>query len=51
MNRYVADTHALLWHLYGSPKLSPTVKTIFARVDAGEDGVMVSAITLVESSI
>lgn len=39
MNRYVADTHALLWHLYGSPKLSPTVKAIFERVDAGEDKV------------
>jgi PIN domain nuclease of toxin-antitoxin system len=48
MNRYVADTHALIWHLYGNPKLSPAVKAIFERTDVGEDSVIVSAITLVE---
>lgn len=48
MNRYVADTHALIWHLYSSPKLSPAAKAIFERTDAGEDGIIVSAMTLVE---
>lgn len=48
MNRYVTDTHALIWHLYDSPKLPPTVRAIFARADAGEDEIIIPSITLVE---
>jgi PIN domain nuclease of toxin-antitoxin system len=48
MSQYVADTHALIWHLYADPKLSPTCQTIFDRTDAGEDTIFVPSITLIE---
>ena len=35
MSRYVTDTHALLWHLYTNPKLSPAAKSIFRLVNLG----------------
>jgi PIN domain nuclease of toxin-antitoxin system len=42
----VADTHALIWALLGSPRLSPTARA--AMTVAGTDSVGVSAISLVE---
>lgn len=48
MNHYVTDTHALIWHLYESPKLPPNVRAIFERADAGEDTIIIPTITVVE---
>jgi PIN domain nuclease of toxin-antitoxin system len=48
VSSYVTDTHALLWHLYGNSKLSPTAKSIFDRADAGDDEILIPAIVLVE---
>jgi len=48
MSQYVTDTHALIWHLYADPKLSPTCQSIFDRTDAGEDTIFVPSITLIE---
>ena len=48
MSQYVTDTHALIWHLYADPKLSPTCQSIFDRTDAGEDAIFVPSITLIE---
>lgn len=48
MSQYVTDTHALIWHLYADPKLSPTCQSIFDRTDAGEDAIFVPNITLIE---
>lgn len=45
---YVADTHAFLWYLTASPRLSQRAKRIFDSVDAGEDTLVIPAIVLVE---
>ena len=42
----VADTHALIWALLGSPRLSPAARA--AMTVGGTDSVGVSAISLVE---
>ncbi len=48
MNRWVTDTHALLWHLYNAKRLSPKVRSIFSEADAGECQIVIPAIVLVE---
>lgn len=48
MNRYVADTHALVWHLQANPKLSPHAQTIFLDADKGAHQIFVPSIVLVE---
>lgn len=48
MAQYVADTHALVWHLTASPSLSPSAKGIFTRADRGEDRILIPAIVIVE---
>ena len=48
MKRYVTDTHALVWHLQSSPKLSATARTIFHETDAGQCQIVVPTIVLVE---
>ncbi len=48
MSRYVTDTHALYWHLEGSPKLSETARQIFREADAGNHQIMIPSIVLVE---
>lgn len=45
---YVLDTHALIWHLQNSPRLSPTVRSILTQVDGGEAVAVVPTIVLVE---
>ncbi|MCA9946585.1 MAG: PIN domain-containing protein [Anaerolineales bacterium] len=49
MNRWVTDTHGLLWHLYNANKLSAQVKEIFVRADNGEHQIVIPAIVLVET--
>lgn len=46
MIRAVADTHALIWAVYGDPRLSPAARAVFATV--GADQIALSAISLAE---
>lgn len=48
MTRYVTDTHALVWHLQASPKLSQTGQAIFNDADRGVNEITVPSIVLVE---
>lgn len=48
MNRWVTDTHALLWHLYNAKRLSSKVSRIFSEADVGECQIIIPAIVLVE---
>ncbi|MCP4421957.1 MAG: type II toxin-antitoxin system VapC family toxin, partial [Chloroflexi bacterium] len=48
MNRWVTDTHALVWHLYSAKRLSDKVKSIFSEADAGKCQIVIPAIVLVE---
>lgn len=45
---YVVDTHAFLWHLTDSPKLSPKARDIFDLCDQGKVTIIISAIVLLE---
>jgi len=45
---YVTDTHAFLWYLTDSPKLSRKVKNIFDLCDQGKVTVIISAVILLE---
>ncbi|HUT36252.1 MAG TPA: type II toxin-antitoxin system VapC family toxin [Planctomycetota bacterium] len=48
MAAVVADTHALLWYVFSSPKLSaPALRAMEEALSSG-DGIYVCAITLVE---
>ena len=44
----VADTHALVWYLEDSPRLSPAARETFEACDRGEIVVYVPTICLVE---
>jgi PIN domain nuclease of toxin-antitoxin system len=48
MNRFVTDTHPLVWHLTGKPKLSPSAKKVFAETDAGLYQILIPGIVLIE---
>ncbi len=48
MNRYVMDTHPLVWHLSSDERLSATAKRLFASASAGSDQVLVPGIVLIE---
>ena len=48
MSRYVTDTHAFVWHLQSSAKLSQRARTIFREADAGANEIVVPRIVLVE---
>lgn len=45
---YVADTHAVLWHLTNNPKLSTEARRRFLKADEGEAVIFVSAISSIE---
>lgn len=45
---YVADTHALLWHLANSPSLAHNAKIAFNQAKMGQAAVIVPAIVLAE---
>ena len=47
-NRYVTDTHALVWHLQKSSKLSAVAQSIFYQVDHGQGTIFIPTIVLVE---
>ena len=48
-NLYLADTHALLWHLFQPTRLSQTAKNAFAEVDANEAILQVPLIVIAEA--
>ncbi|MBI3335349.1 MAG: PIN domain-containing protein [Candidatus Portnoybacteria bacterium] len=48
MDYYIVDTHAFLWYLADSPKLSRKVKNIFDSIDAGDAIAILPAIVLLE---
>jgi len=48
MNRYVTDTHALIWHLTGNLKLSQKAKDIFNKADDGMLQIIIPSIILIE---
>ena len=48
MPLYLADTHALLWYLADSPRLSVSAKQAFDQAKAGQATVIVPAIVLAE---
>ena len=45
---YVTDTHAFLWYLANSPKLSSKARNIFDLCDQGKVTIIISAIVLLE---
>ena len=47
--RYVADTHAFLWYLIDSPKLSKKARAIFDLSTQGQAIIIIPAIVLLES--
>jgi len=49
MSQYVTDTHPLLWHISGDPRLSAVARTIFTEADAGLHQILVPGIVLVEA--
>ncbi len=48
MKAHVADTHALIWYIQDSPRLSPRVRLLFSRADEGEASIVIPTIVLVE---
>lgn len=48
MISFVADTHAVIWHLFDDPRLSQLARQAFASAAASGLQVGVSSITLVE---
>ena len=48
MNEYVADTHALLWYLQNSPRLSQNANAAFDEADNGNALIYIPAIVLAE---
>lgn len=45
---YVADTHAFLWYLIDSPKLSKKARAVFDSCEKGEAVIIIPAIVLLE---
>ena len=45
---FVADTHALIWHMTDSPRLSPLAKAHFLEADRGEAIIYLSVISAIE---
>jgi PIN domain nuclease of toxin-antitoxin system len=48
MNRYVTDTHALIWYLVGSSRLSHRARAVFDEAVAGNAQVVIPAIVIAE---
>jgi len=51
MTSFVADTHALVWHLTNSTRLGRAARHAFAQADRGRATCQVPAIALVEISL
>ncbi len=46
--RAVADTHAVIWYIFGDTRLSLTARNLIAQIAADGDRVAFSSITLAE---
>src|SRR5581483_3694585 len=46
--RAVADTHAVIWYLFGDRRRSSAARAVFEEAAVDGDVIMVSALTLVE---
>ena len=44
----VADTHTVIWYIFGNPRLSSTAKTFIDVAEANGDQIGISSITLIE---
>jgi predicted nucleic acid-binding protein len=49
VSAYVADTHALIWHLTADAQLSATCREIFEAADRGEAKLWIPGIVVVET--
>ena len=47
--RFIADTHAFLWYLTDSPKLSKKARAVFADSEKGNAVIIIPMIVLLES--
>lgn len=47
---FVTDTHALIWHLTGDPRLSAEARRVFQNTDQGRETVHIPCILLFELS-
>ena len=45
---YIADAHALLWHLYGPQRLGTEARHVFSEADAGRACIYVPAVVIAE---
>lgn len=45
---FLTDTHALLWYITTSPKISPKAKTLFDRCEKGECIIFIPSIVIAE---
>jgi len=45
---YVADTHSLIWFLASDANLPQKARTVFERVEGGEDSIVIPTIVLAE---
>jgi PIN domain nuclease of toxin-antitoxin system len=48
MNRYVTDTHSLVWALIRNPRLSAAALSIFLEADKGQAIIIIPPIVIVE---
>lgn len=46
--RFLADTHALLWHFTNDPKISQNAKEIFDKTETGEHIIFIPSIVIAE---
>jgi PIN domain. len=49
MERYVVDTHALLWHITADSRIGAEAKALIDKCEAGEIQIIVPAIVLIEA--
>jgi predicted nucleic acid-binding protein len=47
--RLVADTHALIWHLVRSPRLSETARSLMRSADRGDSELVVPTVVMMEA--
>jgi PIN domain nuclease of toxin-antitoxin system len=48
MGQVVADTHAAVWHLFGSSRLSTAARAAFEQTTLAGDSILVPTISIVE---
>jgi len=43
---YVTDTHSIVWHIAGDPKLSKEARRVFQKTDIGLDYKVISTVQI-----